>query len=774
MEGFLQSRTSCVRRHIRQLGAIYLAILFCGLVGQGVRADLYLGPPEIIQLLSEQLIEGRKPMYDELASLGFSAEVDALQKQTSDALNHLSAQSVIKSLYHMAEFASAGEGDRFIGILLSEQVKKSGALANDPDISSYLEMFTADQLNLRRQPIKFASAASIPNMPQEPLKPVVERGIKILSEVYAHQGLAQLRVAALRTFRRSGFDTDTFDRAVLESPDPKEALRRIIARGTPQPTVEVALHKLLGEAVGRNAALGMEPVTIQIMEELSRDLPQEQKRYVDVESQLASRKAQILQARTPEAPVAVPRSNHEVAIDAMQPRPIGQAVPPPWEFSSRDIVSFELQKKSYEKYINDTFEPRKAEPALSTEPLPGTPGVPSFEPKTERKYTKARFSARAGRGVSVGGEVKVEIGEAPVQAVWLSNAEDNRFGRLFITFTPSSSGKPVVAASRVLFADSFFSAGTILSTPGDQPSAYRQDEILVLMSMNPSSSIWLEASRKANEKQQEFLSAAHKKLDAAEQQKLNQLLINIRSVTPYLTSGNQRDIDRQQVESFLKLGISRLDQRYVQEAESYLKEYGGLRGIVIHPALFGRELAWSTVRIDFWSNRIPLLEEESMEMNGGKSFPGELKSIDAGDSKTWQYYERGSVISMREANGRAHEIAVTSGSEDVGNTSERSHFSVAMFSPSSGRKAIKVEDGLFRRPDIEERFQPLLDWLATNHHDYMRLNDFSESFSLLRWLHSENIPLTVIEVGPQAKPIVIPDRVNVETGPAIDPKQGEH
>jgi hypothetical protein len=35
----------------------------------------------------------------------------------------------------------------------------------------------------------------------------------------------------------------------------------------------------------------------------------------------------------------------------------------------------------------------------------------------------------------------------------------------------------------------------------------------------------------------------------------------------------------------------------------------------------------------------------------------------------------------------------------------------------------------------------MLDWLSTNHHDFMRLNDFSEAFSLLRWLKSKDVPV---------------------------------
>lgn len=760
MESALRKHLSCMSRHIRRLGTICLAVLFYGLAEQSVRADIYFGSPEIVQLISEQLAEGRKPLHDELARLGFDAEVEALQQRTSGGLKSLPTQSVIESLYFRAEASSAGTGDRLIGILLNEQAKRYAAIANDPVVSSFVRQFTPDQLNPGKNPISFAPVSSMPAVPPGSLPPVAERGIKKLSEVYAHQGLAQLRITALRTLRRPDFDARIFDRVVLESPDPEEALRRIITRGTPQPTVEVALRKLLGEAVGRNAALGVDPATMQIMEELSRDLPHEQKRYVQVENQLESRRAQLRQARDT-APSTILRSNRERATEAMRPRLAGQAAPNPGTFPSLDIAALEPQKNAYEKYINETFESAQPEP-----PMP-SPNGPSSEPRTERKFSKARFSARAGRGVSVGGEVKSAIEEVPVKAIWLSNTEDNRFGRLFITFQTASSSTPMVAVSRVLFADSFFSAQAALSMPEDHTSAYRKDEILVLMSMDPSSLEAEEVAKTLKEKRRELREATLKELNDVERLKFDEFTSSMSYVVPYLTPIGHQWLG-EQMYTLLSPGRSRLNKEYVKEIESYLNRSEGLRSVVTHPALLGRELAWSAVRIDFWSNRIPLLEKESMKMNGGKPFPAELKSIDAGGSSTWQYYERDALIGLQAKVRGVHEVVVTSDSGD-GNTSARSHFSVAMFHGLPGKDAIKAEDGLFRRSDIEERFQPLLDWLATNHHDYMRLNDFSESFSLLRWLRSKKRELTIIEVGPQAEPIATPTWVNVSSGPELRP-----
>jgi hypothetical protein len=41
---------------------------------------------------------------------------------------------------------------------------------------------------------------------------------------------------------------------------------------------------------------------------------------------------------------------------------------------------------------------------------------------------------------------------------------------------------------------------------------------------------------------------------------------------------------------------------------------------------------------------------------------------------------------------------------------------------------------------MKSEVQPLLDWLATNHHDFMRVNDLSEAFAILGWLAPARVP----------------------------------
>ena len=72
-----------------------------------------------------------------------------------------------------------------------------------------------------------------------------------------------------------------------------------------------------------------------------------------------------------------------------------------------------------------------------------------------------------------------------------------------------------------------------------------------------------------------------------------------------------------------------------------------------------------------------------------------------------------------------------------------------------------------RLPELEGKVQPMLNWLATNHHDFMRLNDFSEAFTLLRWLRAKDIQVATINLTGQLEPIATPDRVVIGKGPDV-------
>lgn len=744
-----------------------------------VRADtpiIEVGAQETIQLLSNQLAESRKQTYSELSRLGFGAEVAALQKQGVGLINNFSASSVIESLYRRAETRKRGEGARFLAILYKDAASNSAAISRDPYFVKLKNRFSGDELDIRKQPIQFAPVSEIPKLLNgPPLPKQVEKAIGFLSEAYSGRGLAQMRVLALRTFRARDFNARAFERTLLESTTPEEALRKLVKIGTPQPKAEVALRTLMLDAMARSASLSIDPAAIEVMKELSRDLPLEQQRYAAAEDILPSRMTQMTEAQDAKQPGKIEKSERKDVIASLDGNG-GDGLKEKSKLTSHpDAVNF---RNSYEKYIDETFEKRNNDTSSKTNPSRFSNST--TPPRTSRLFSVASVSPAAGRGVSVGAKVTSDIKAKPASAIWLANDMDNRFGRLFVLFPPKSGSAPVVAASRVLFTDSFRAAQAVLSSSHNPTSVFQEGEILVLMSMDPSSAVTREASKKQQEKINAVRMAGIEKLTETEKRRLIQLSQALKGIgdNPHLDANAEADARKKLTEliSLSSKGVDRLDKKYINNAMEEIAELSAERGVVTHPALFGRELAWSTIRIDFWYNQLNALAKEAQTMNGGRKIPQNLKRIAPRDMDTWQYYERGSRISLRSEGGKALKLVVTSLANDtnpaVSSAGERSHFSVAMFSQLPGTGSTPAEDGLFRRPDVEKEYQPLLDWLATNHHDFMRLNDFSESFSLLRWLGSIGTSVTVENIAQDRTALATPDRVDVRKGPYIGSEFG--
>jgi hypothetical protein len=157
------------------------------------------------------------------------------------------------------------------------------------------------------------------------------------------------------------------------------------------------------------------------------------------------------------------------------------------------------------------------------------------------------------------------------------------------------------------------------------------------------------------------------------------------------------------------------------------------------------------------------LSQEAAMVNGGQPLPAQLRNISFASAVTWQFFEQDAVVGFGESVGGARALVVTS--KDGARENARSHFGISMFGKAAAATA--DPDRLQRLSKLEGEVQPLLDWLAINHHDFMRLNDFSEAFSLVRWLGSTNTQITVIDMDGQGEAIATPDRVVIGDGPGV-------
>jgi hypothetical protein len=291
----------------------------------------------------------------------------------------------------------------------------------------------------------------------------------------------------------------------------------------------------------------------------------------------------------------------------------------------------------------------------------------------------------------MGGEVRSEISATPRRAIWLANDKDDRFGRLFVEFAAPKGTPAVVGASRVLFADSFQAAAGVLWGKHDAEATFRDGKILVLMSMAPDASASQEFARR--------MEALERELKAKQTEIRNQMqAANVRSAED-LQKLSQRDA----------LALFRSTQEFKelkQKAEDEVREFprrfaSAPRNIVTHPAIFGREMAWSAARVDFWFNRVGDMSSEA-SMIGGQGMPQTLRNIDirGAGADTWQFYELDSVVRLGEREGRALRLAVASKPPMGVQQSVRSHFGVSMFAfrkPNEKAQPIeRIEDGAQR------------------------------------------------------------------------------
>jgi hypothetical protein len=346
-------------------------------------------------------------------------------------------------------------------------------------------------------------------------------------------------------------------------------------------------------------------------------------------------------------------------------------------------------------------------------------GPGAAPPAVSRTFASAIRSARAARGVAAGGTVVGPTDLKVTGIAWVANPDDDRFGRIILGLRRDAGGEEFLAATRTLFADSALAAVDVLWGGHEGATSYREGEILVLMSMDPFAEADPEASRKLE---------------------TELLALRMRAQT---ISDSDTVAQQEALVEFVRL----------REQAAQIP-----RRIVVHPSLHGRELAWATARIDFWFNKLEELRAEAEKASGTQA-PPSLFEIEVSKADTWQFYERGARVRIERPDGGLGRIAVDSVDGDA--TNSRSHYTVSMFTIDTNEED---PDGR-ELPELTSELQPMLDWLATRHPDFVRLNDFSEAFSVVRWAAESGVTPIVLDLDGVTPPIATPDRVVIGDGP---------
>lgn len=680
---------------------------------------------DVILDLADALDQGKADTAARLSNLGHREAVENILSIDGQAYSRFSARTLIETLYRQAEATSAEEGKRFLATLVKDADLDSIATLENPVLKPF-RVFTPDQLNMKKKPIQFSPLSQLGSATKwTPHPPAVNDAIRLMADHYAGASVGRLRAVALRLFRNESFKPGTYERILAESPDTETALKQMMNLGTPPPTKTEAALELLRYHMSETIV--QDQRFLDVIKDLSRELPSELQRYVEAEDSLESRQRQVAEAERVGLPGKIEKPDSKDVTSAINRKPGnpdsptggggrdgpaggspsgGAPGPGSGGGGGGDASDPKRSTRNYTSYNKTTFDTG--------------PNRPS------RKWSRAIRSSRAARGIAVGGEVDASDVGLPLRAIWYPNAEDGRFGRLFIAI----EGEDRIAISRTMFADSFYAAVGLLWGDNKGDAVFREGEILILMSLNPFGDT---ASGSALESQK--LAGEYERLE-------------VRAL-------RGEDVESEELILLIRL-IGLLS-----------KQEGSPRDVVIHPALFGRELAWSAVRVDFWFNDTELLSKEAAAMNGGRAMPLELQRIDFSEVVTWQFYEHDVRIRIGGEEGDAVSLVIDpvasyGPTRPVGGGAGR--FGISMF----GESSIHDEsEELPRLKALEANVQQMLNWLFVNHHDFMRLRDVSDSFAILRWLRAAGASVTAIDMDGQSRAIATPDGVKIGIGPII-------
>jgi hypothetical protein len=729
---------------------------------------------DLVEEVSASFGTGHSETLRRLRDAGLGEVLDDIARIDGQQLHDLSSDAVLEEVVRRAEAHTPGQGERVAAYLYQQAEAEFGAVRTDPAFGELRGVLARTaRANLDPARFRFASAAAARNTA---LPPLVQRAVEQLATVYSGPNLSSFRGLALRTFRGQNLD---FDRIVARSSSSKDAIALLFEASTPPPTNLEAAEFMLRETVGANAALHEHGKFLRTLHEVRGELGLEQldpelREYVRQESRIPSRIAQAREARQAGLLAVVPRPDDDLLL--RQYRRGFQA-------DAKVASARKSAAQQYSDYVVGSFGAPPDVPAAGQgsgmgggggggidgggrrpgDDVPGTtarpdggpvrpsggggygsgraytvdvpsvsyPGVAAPSAPVSRSFATAIRSSRAARGIAAGGPVSSSVSLKPLAAAWMANHEDGRFGRLVIQLDAGPGREPVIVTSRTLFADSFYPAVSLLWEGHYGSTSFREGEILVVMSMDP-------------------FAVPDPQRRAELERRTDELMRRAREATA-------ADPDTP-VPFEMELEAAQLQMETDQEP----------RRIVHHPALFGRELAWSAARIDFALINLETLSTEASITNGGQPLPSYLLDFDVSEAGTWQFFERQGDVRLVPGTGGLQRLSVVS-SGPLSNSGEstRSHFAISMFALDNQDPTGLVETEGRRLPELESRLQPMLDWLATNHHDFIRLNDFSEALSLLRWLKGEGVAPILVDLDGEGPEIATPNQMVIGVGPKI-------
>ena len=665
---------------------------------------------DAVESLADAMASGSRTAQHVLGSIDVATR-NALGGLSAEDLQHVatfSARTQIETLYNLAESSRDGEGMRFLAKLQATVAPNSAIAAMDEQLQQISRQFTPAELapNLSFADPRALGADDL----LRPLPANVQAAIDVLARVVAPNDVPTVLRLIERNFTLTNPEGDSarriVDRSIIGSRNRRDAFSRIIASHSPPPPIRQAMQRLLLDVAANRAAFAMDERLAGALKQLAAEpLPAHLRSFTEVADNLPSR---VTQGKAAAGGNSTSRQLTGAAARRAAIAAFARQAPRAPTSPAGGGPSYLDTQRAHATYSQSTF---------------GANGTP-------RAYRLAIRSSRAARGIAIGARVEGPH-EAPELAFWVPSEDSAEFGR-FIVKMPETDR---LAASRHLFSDSFLAAVSMLRDVHGPTAAFVAGEINILFSLDPDSEIG-EAQR------QRVLLETEQELDALQ------------------NSSDTRPDD--EATAFVSLF-----EQYLQRQAVYARAIERLadvpRGIVVHPALHGRELAWSCARVDFWFNDLDTVSAEAAAINGGNPMPPDLKSSFTGEADTWQFYERNGKVTILRSPRHADLLQVQSRSAESEVHDSPTHFAISLFSadkPSLGTTTdYNEEEAVWRLTEEERDLQPTLNWLFANHHDFIRLNDFAEALSILRWLNESGRSLLNLSPNGALPRIATPDRV---------------
>ena len=722
---------------------------------------------------------GRMQADGLLRMAGFGRIIDDITTVDGIQIYDIETESLIREIAGRAEAQQAGQGKRVLACIYQMAADKYPAVAEDPSFSELRRIAKespASQLSAKS--FSYARRA----VPTQTFSPGIEKAIRELGYVYADGHVSELSRIIITASKKPH---SSFSRHLAASTSAEDAIRSFVADHVPPPSPNELMRTMMKETARYPAVMErssfLEAITALDREAIGFDSASDTRlqRYRNVSGNLASRNAQESRINTA---------------------------------ASRGVISESANAQNYVNYIATSLEApigagESAQRVRSQRVGLGSGGYkvsgPSSAYRTRattlgasvgsRSFGRARFSAKAGRGVSAGAGFSPPSGVSITSIAWVANPDDDQFGRFIVEVEEQGKGRRL-ARTRTMFADSALVAMDVLWGGHAGQTEYKEGDVLILMSMDPYAPIVggkaLEEAYRPFQRAQDAIEQYNELVDYAQ--------ANAMSMSDLKKEKLLRDLEAKEAEiKRLQDGITDADYQRREYAENLenLAAARGDRRIVIHPALHGSELAWSVARVDFWLNDLSRVSEESRQMSG-QAMPFRFRSLSIENAQTWQYMDQETDVVLDSSSSRMPMLGVQSKfSGTAGADSLQSHITVMMYNVPESEQALddriaqferlknrSSSNGIVKLPDgtllnesgeltlmpLTRKFQPMMDWLAVNHHDFVRLSDFYESFAILRWAKKSSVSPLIVDLDGFADTIPTPQRVHQSQGPYAD------